>query len=146
MLSRRLFYVLIFTFPTFWSFCPPHIPCRLKVEIEGVKKITGRIYIALYKNKEDFNNNKPFAYFSADVKNHFITAESPDLTPGVYAVKVFQDLNGNKKLDTSLLGIPKESFGFSNNAMGFFGPPDFQDCSFYIPSEGHSIKIKLKNF
>ena len=35
------------------------------------------------------------------------------LTPGHYAVSVYQDLNGNGKLDSNLFGVPKEPWGTS---------------------------------
>ena len=37
-----------------------------------------------------------------------------DLASGEYLFSIFQDNNDNGKLDTNLLGIPKELFGFSN--------------------------------
>jgi uncharacterized protein (DUF2141 family) len=45
-----------------------------------------------------------------------------------YAVAVFQDLNGNEKMDTYLTKIPKEPYGFSNDVRGsFMGPPTLSD-------------------
>ena len=38
----------------------------------------------------------------------------------------------NEKLDTNFFGIPKEQFGFSNNAKGRFGPPSFESASFEL--------------
>jgi uncharacterized protein (DUF2141 family) len=35
-------------------------------------------------------------------------------------------------LDTNFLGIPKEQFGFSNDARGTLGPPDFESASFEL--------------
>ncbi len=45
-----------------------------------------------------------------------------------YAIDAFHDLNKNGKLDTNWPGIPKEPYGFSNNARGsIMGAPDFED-------------------
>jgi uncharacterized protein (DUF2141 family) len=55
-----------------------------------------------------------------------------DLEAGRYALRIFQDLNGNGKLDTGWMGIPSEPYGFSNNAMGRFGPPSLADQLFYF--------------
>jgi uncharacterized protein (DUF2141 family) len=35
-------------------------------------------------------------------------------------------------MDTKLFGIPKEPYGFSNNAKGFMGPPSFEDAKFVL--------------
>lgn len=53
-----------------------------------------------------------------------------ELSEGRYAIKLFLDLNGNGEVDTNFLGVPKEPFGFSNNAMGKFGPPSFDAAAF----------------
>jgi len=58
--------------------------------------------------------------------------ELKSVLPGVYALRIFQDLNGNGKLDTGWMGIPSEPYGFSNNAMGRFGPPSLADQLFYF--------------
>lgn len=51
--------------------------------------------------------------------------------PGRYAVAVAHDANRNYRLDTNVVGIPKEGFGFSNGAKaGLFGPPDYADALF----------------
>ena len=36
----------------------------------------------------------------------------------------------NGKLDTNWLGIPKEGYGFSNDAKGSFGAPPFSAAGF----------------
>ncbi len=36
------------------------------------------------------------------------------LSPGLYAIAVFHDANGNGRLDT-FMGIPREGYGFSRN-------------------------------
>ena len=48
-----------------------------------------------------------------------------------YAIAIFHDTNSNNKFDT-FLSIPKEKFGFSNNAKVFLGPPRFEDASIFV--------------
>ena len=62
---------------------------------------------------------------------------------GEYAVKVIHDENIDNNLDTNWLGIPKEAFGFSNNARARFGPPDFKDAMFKINKSEITITINL---
>lgn len=66
-----------------------------------------------------------------------------ELPEGVYAIKLFLDLNGNQKVDTNFLGIPKEPFGFSNNAKARLGPPSFEAAAFPVkgPTE---ISVELQ--
>lgn len=62
--------------------------------------------------------------------------------PGRYALLVVHDENGNGKLDT-LLGVPREGFGFSRNPGIRVGPPPYGAVQFEIA--GHSRQaVKLK--
>lgn len=58
-----------------------------------------------------------------------------DLGPvpaGRYAVRLYQDENGNGKLDTGLFKIPTEGVGCSNNAKGFMSAPALKDMLFEV--------------
>ncbi|WP_024538402.1 DUF2141 domain-containing protein [Comamonas badia] len=48
-----------------------------------------------------------------------------DLPTGRYALSLFHDENGNGKLDSNVAGIPTERYGFSRDARGRMGAPDF---------------------
>jgi len=59
---------------------------------------------------------------------------------GKYAIRCFQDKNGNKKLDKGLFG-PTEPYGFSwRNKKKF--PLDFEDIVFFV-NKNKYIKITL---
>ena len=66
-----------------------------------------------------------------------------ELAQGDYAISVFLDENRNNKLDTNILGIPKELFGFSNNPRILTGPPSFQESEITIDGSNKAFKIKL---
>ena len=66
-----------------------------------------------------------------------------DLPPGTYAASVYEDLNGNEKLDHNLIGIPKEPVGVSGKPSDRFGPPRFDDCSFRLGHTPKTITITL---
>jgi len=64
------------------------------------------------------------------------------MAPGRYSLLVIHDENRNGKLDT-LLGMPREGFGFSRNPAMRMGPPHYGDVHFVV--EGHSRQsVKLK--
>ena len=61
-----------------------------------------------------------------------------------YAIAVFQDLNENSELDTYLVGIPKEPYGFSNDVRGSItGPPQLKDQLVYLSGD-QRIKITVE--
>ena len=47
----------------------------------------------------------------------------------------------NGKLDTNALGIPKEGYGFSNQAKAWFGAPSFAAASFTY--DGRALEMTL---
>lgn len=60
------------------------------------------------------------------------------------AVKLFHDENSNGDLDTNFPGIPNEPYASSNNALGSFGPPDYEEALFSFNPEQLSIYILVE--
>ena len=62
---------------------------------------------------------------------------------GRYAIALFHDENGNGRLDKRLM-MPREGYGFSQNAPVRFGPPSFARASFKVEGgEAHqSIRMR----
>jgi uncharacterized protein (DUF2141 family) len=60
---------------------------------------------------------------------------------GYYSIQILHDEDNNGEMRTNFIGMPKEGIGFSNDAMGRFGPPDFDDARFIIDSGEISITI-----
>ena len=63
--------------------------------------------------------------------------------PGAYALAIFHDENGNKKLDT-FLGIPREGFGFSRNPAVRFGPPSFGQARFELAGGIARLTVRMQ--
>ena len=103
----------------------------LTIKINDIEKGKGHLLIALYEGVEAYDSGK--ADYSSKVKaeNTQESVTFKDLADGEYAIKMYQDENDNNKLDTNLLGIPKEGYGFSNNA-GMFGAPKYKKAKFTV--------------
>lgn len=68
----------------------------------------------------------------------------PDVPPGRYAVRLYLDRNGNDRLDTGLMGIPSEPYGFSRDAAPSFGPPAFDAAAVDIGAAGAALTVRLR--
>lgn len=66
-----------------------------------------------------------------------------DLPSGTYALALIHDENGNGKLDT-MLGIPREGFGFSRNPAIRFGPPKFASARVSISTGPTEETVHVK--
>lgn len=118
---------------------------ELTIKVSNIDPIKGEVYIAVYNNSKDYMDIDAAAFR----KIVPVTAETETIViggipEGEYAIAVFQDINGNGELDTRGAGIPKEPFGFSNDARGKFGPPKYKRAQFSF-SGSMEINIKLVN-
>lgn len=119
---------------------------ELAIEVENIKKSGGNFMVAVFDRPEKFMSDQACSSLVTPVGSG--GSQKLRLTvnkPGVYAVCMFQDLNGNGKLDRNRLGIPSEPYGFSNNPATFWGPPDFDETSFQFKGEKEeAVIIRLK--
>ena len=116
----------------------------LTIDAEGLKSSDGLVAVAVYKTTDGFlKDEKACAGTFAMAKKGTTEIEIPDLPSGTYAVSIFHDKNGNKKLDTNFIGIPKEPVAFSKAKMKMFGPPKFKECSFLVNAD-MEISIPFK--
>lgn len=110
----------------------------LEVTVKNIKDLKGTIRVALYNNEKDFLEiflqGKIVKVTGNEARVVF-----ENLKPGDYAVSVFQDENENEKLDSGFMGIPNEPYGFSNDAMGTFGPPSFEKAKVNLTSDKISV-------
>ncbi|SEH48272.1 DUF2141 domain-containing protein [Magnetospirillum fulvum] len=88
----------------------------------------------------------PVAKFSQTSENGIVVVSLANLPPGRYAVALYQDRNGNDRLDKTMFGLPTEPYGFSNDASAPLGPPDFDQAAFVIAQteQHHAITITLR--
>lgn len=116
----------------------------LTIEVSGIKSNTGKIYVAIFNNANDYlKEKKEFSGAIEKVRKGKSIVYLKNIKNGEYAASIFYDENNNGKIDTNVFGIPKESYGFSNNAKGFMGPPSFEEAKFSLASDT-IIKISLK--
>lgn len=117
----------------------------IHVEIDGLRNDQGQVFCALFSSASDFpkHANKALARTKSTISNGQAVCEFSGVAPGTYAVSVFHDQNNNGKMDTNLIGMPKEGVGASNNAKGHFGPPKFDAASFHFAGGRMDLKIKI---
>jgi uncharacterized protein (DUF2141 family) len=116
----------------------------LKINISNFHNEKGLVRITVFSDNGAFYKDTDHA--AAKLSLPVAQAKSftvPRLAPGTYAIAVIHDENSNGKLDTNILGMPKEGYGFSNS-NGIM-PPSFQKASFALPSNGATVEIKLKH-
>ncbi|UFH55181.1 DUF2141 domain-containing protein [Spirosoma sp. KNUC1025] len=112
----------------------------LTVVISNVNNRTGKLYVGLANNPASFDGESSQQKVVDVPASGEIPVVFDGLTPGRYAVRLYQDLNGNQKIDFAGQ-IPSEPFGFSNVTM-LMGKPDFNESSFDL-NENKTIRIRM---
>lgn len=120
---------------------------QLQLQILKMRNYNGALLISVYNSKEGFPKNPEQAFLKFKVPaTQAQQILIPNLPVGDYAVAIAHDENGNDRIDTGFLGIPKEGVGFSNNPAIDFGPPSFKEAHFIVPAEGLTLQIKTKYY
>ncbi|PCC98290.1 DUF2141 domain-containing protein [Halopseudomonas pelagia] len=119
----------------------------LQIDISNAKQSNGLVYFALYDSAESYEEREMREGAISTESDTPPSAVFTGLPPGDYAITVYQDVNANRKLDTNLIGIPNEPYGFSQNAMGAMGPPDFTAAAISLSADDETqvINIELRN-
>ncbi len=117
----------------------------IELTVTGVSGNSGNLIVALLTPDNDFpRDENPYASKMKKVHRGEPTFRFTNIAPGIYAIAVYHDENGNGKLDSNLLGMPTEAYGFSNNARGSFGPPDFRDAVFTVGADPVRLSVKVE--
>ncbi|WUR13315.1 DUF2141 domain-containing protein [[Empedobacter] haloabium] len=115
----------------------------MTVGIEGLKNANGQVLVAVFDRAADFLK-QPVRVAAVTAQQGKVRVSIAGLPAGDYALSVFQDENGNGKLDKNVIGMPVEPYGFSNDAAGSFGPPSFLDAVVHLADTGGSATITLR--
>jgi len=135
-----IFYCLFFSF-----FNPP---ITLEIKMEGLIPEKGTIRIGLYNSAAAFADEaKPnHAQVVSVGKNATQIIKFEGLPEGKYLVAAYQDVNGNKKIDKNILGIPTEAYAFSNNVFPKWKSPTFDEAAIKLEKPVEAIKLKFRTW
>lgn len=121
-------------------------PFRLFVIVENVRPVQGLIAVTLYAD-----DSSRFLAKRGSLYVGRVPAQAPVTrvcihvpNPGTYALAVYHDADGNRKLKRNGLGMPAEGYGFSNNAPALLGLPSFRAVRLAVPRTDTQTRVKLR--
>lgn len=126
----------------------PAAPARagdLVVVVSHVGSATGEVLCALHAEASGFPGaGAAVATRALKADPEGVTCRFPALRAGPYAVAVFHDLNGNRKLDTTILGLPAEDWRVSNNVRPSLRAPTFAEAQVSVGETGPTtVDVRL---
>ena len=124
------------------SSCP-----GIHVTILNIRNGIGTVDCALFDSPSGFPRDvmrSAMRVVVMKVPNNKARCDFEGLHAGTYALVVLHDENMNGKIDTNWLGVPKEGYGFSNDAKAALWTPSFSNASFVYDGKTLDLTITLR--
>ena len=116
----------------------------LEIDVAGLRSAKGLIRVCLTADPKNFpqcTDDRDAVKRSVPAGQRVIRFDG--LSPGIYAAALIHDENSNAKLDT-VMGIPREGFGFSRNPRIGFGPPRFCAAEFALGAVAERQQVTMR--
>ena len=137
MKSILIFITLAFTLSTYAQ----KDGVTVTVIVENVPNDSGKVMLGLY-DENTFMKAAPIVSANEKTTNKTATFTITNVQAGAYGITCFHDENNNDQMDFEASGMPKESYGVSNNNMSF-GPPQWEAAKFEVTGEDLKLTIRM---
>lgn len=118
----------------------------VSVQVQGLRSTDGNLTVTIYGDRaEDFlARGRKLVRKRVPITGPTTTACLTVPRPGDYAVAVYHDENDDRDFGRTLVGLPAEGYGFSNDAPALVGLPSFRDARFEVPQSGGHLTIRMR--
>ncbi len=115
------------------------------IRVDGLRNVRGSVLVCLSPDPVGFPDctRDPAARRLRVASSAAGAIRTRAVTGQTYAIAVVHDENGDGRLGT-MLGIPREGFGFSRNPPMRMGPPRFRDAQFTVGSTPTTQEVRLR--
>ena len=115
---------------------------KLILEATTLHNRVGEVAFTIYPD-----DKKRFLAKGAKLARARVSAANPRacfwLKPGYYAIAQYHDENSDHDFNRTLF-MPKEGFGFSNDAPTSIGLPSFESARTALPASGTVVRMKMR--
>jgi uncharacterized protein (DUF2141 family) len=124
---------------------PPSTRVRVAGEVRFKKSapIFLRLWTLDATGKEVLAREQVIELKPEDLTRRRVPFDFADLAPGRYALKCFQDTNGNRKIDIGMFG-PKEPWCTYRFARPKFRAPRFEELAFDVAKDVTDIPLEMQ--
>jgi uncharacterized protein (DUF2141 family) len=119
---------------------------KIVVTVTGFEGDAGRSCVWLHASEKTWSTDLDGTVRRAcgKIRDNRSTLVFDGVPLGDYAALAFHDADGNGRMKTNWIGIPKEGVGVSNNPKGGIGGPSFEDGRFVLDAAKKSLIIRLR--
>ncbi len=118
---------------------------RVEVTVEGLRSQKGDVVVEIYPDAP-----KGFLTSRGRLGRTRAKAEPgvriciPAPEPGIYALVVYHDEDGDRHFGKNFLGLPSEGFGVSNNPPPALGKPSFSKVRFEVGPGETPMRVRIR--
>lgn len=116
---------------------------RLTVQVSGVRPPTGEVAITVYADDKRRFLAKGGKLLRQRVKAQGTVRACFWLPQANYAVAIYHDSDGDRDFDRTLVGLPAEGFGFSNDPETKTGLPPLSAVRFRVGPGERVMPIRM---
>lgn len=114
---------------------------KVSIVLNGIEINKGAAYIAVFNSADSYKKMKPLKSEKLESKTDPLVYIM-ELPEGEYLFSVYQDTNGSGKIDSNILGMPKEPVGLSNyEGKGI--PGGFEKLKMKINADNTLVIVKM---
>jgi len=107
-------------------------------------KEKGEVLLGLYNGPNGYlEESGMYRHCRQTVEGKSVVCRWDDLPPGNYSAAVLVDLNGNKAMDFTWFGWPKEAYGFYPDPGFLMRKPKWDECNFELTAD-LNVEVKMK--
>lgn len=118
-------------------------PASRDVTVTGLHSVKGNLLVCLWRDKPGFptcQKSKTAVQRRVAITASTMRVDFTSLAPGRYAVTAQHDEDGDGKMKTNFIGMPKEGVGISNNPGG---TPEWEKSLVQVGA-GTAIEVRIK--
>jgi uncharacterized protein (DUF2141 family) len=114
----------------------------IRIYLDGAVPKKGQILVSLFSAENGFpdQNENAFQSWVFQPSKELVLENIP---PDTYAISLLHDLDNNKKMSYSFIGIPTDGYSSSPDGGSRFFKPKFQDSKFLHSEKGTDLHLKV---
>jgi len=118
----------------------------LMIQINGLRNQNGTLCYNVFSSSQGFPSAREKAVQSAcvPIDQRPLTVSVANLPAGSYAVSVYHDANGDRKLNRNSVGAPIEGYGFSNNPIVRTSAPKYGEAVIFHAGRSTNVPIQMR--
>lgn len=117
---------------------------KLTVQVTGVRPATGEVAITVYPDDKRRFLAKGGKWARQRVRAAATVRACFWAPQGSYAVAVYHDRDGDRDFDRTIVGLPAEGFGFSNDPDTRTGLPPLSAVRFRVGPGERLVPVQMK--